>query len=79
MSAELRGHHETGLFRRARKLQIRRDAILDLVGYVQTPLGAVLAISAVAVFYFWAVDLRRLWSAKRLAESAPGLELYPPS
>jgi predicted PurR-regulated permease PerM len=37
------------------------------------------AIAAVAVFYFWAVDLRRLWSAKRLAESAPGLELYPPS
>jgi hypothetical protein len=54
-------------------------AILDLVGYVQTPLGAVLAIAGVAVFYFWAVDLRRLWSAKRLAESAPGLELYPPS
>jgi hypothetical protein len=54
-------------------------AILDLVGYVQTPLGAILAIAAVAVFYFWAVDLRRLWSAKRLAESAPGLELYPPS
>jgi hypothetical protein len=52
-------------------------AILDLVGYVQTPLGA--AIAAGAVFYFWAVDLRRLWSAKRLAESAPGLELYPPS
>ena len=54
-------------------------AILDFVGYMQTPLGAVLAIAAVAVFYFWAVDLRRLWSAKRLAESAPGLELYPPS
>ena len=54
-------------------------AILDLVGYVQTPLGAVFAIAAVAVFYFWAVDLRRLWSAKRLAESAPGRELYPPS
>jgi hypothetical protein len=54
-------------------------AILDLVGYVQTPLGAVSAIAAVAVFYFWAVDLRRLWNAKRLAESAPGLELYPPS
>jgi hypothetical protein len=53
--------------------------ILDLVGYVQTPLGAVFAIAAVAVFYFWAVDLHRLWSAKRLAESAPGLELYPPS
>ena len=53
-------------------------AILDLVGYMQTPLGAVFAIAAGAVFYFWAVDLRRLWSAKRLAESAPGLELYPP-
>ena len=37
--------------------------ILDLVGYVQTPLGAVFAIATVAVFYFWAVDLRRLWSA----------------
>jgi hypothetical protein len=46
----------------------------DLVGYVQTPLGAALAIAAVAVFYFWAVDLRGLWSAKRLAESAPRLE-----
>ena len=54
-------------------------AILDLVGHVQTPLGAVSAIAAVAVFYFWAVDLRKLWNAKRLAESAPGLELYPPS
>jgi hypothetical protein len=54
-------------------------AILDLMGYVQTPLGAVFVIAAVAVFYFWAVDLRRLWSAKRLAESAPSLELYPPS
>ena len=42
-------------------------AILDLMGYVQTPLGAVFVIAAVAVFYFWAVDLRRLWSAKRLA------------
>jgi hypothetical protein len=30
-------------------------------------LGAVFVIAAVAVFYFWAVDLRRLWSAKRLA------------
>jgi hypothetical protein len=54
-------------------------AILDLVGYVQTPLGAVFAIAAGAVFYFWAVDLRRLWSAKRLAKSARGLELYRPS
>ena len=54
-------------------------AIFDLVNYVQTPLGAIFAIAAVAVFYFWAVDLRRLWSAKRLAELAPGLELYPPS
>jgi hypothetical protein len=47
-------------------------AILDFVGYVQTPLGAVLAIAIVAVFYFWAVDLRRLTRAKRLAESAHG-------
>jgi hypothetical protein len=53
--------------------------ILDLVGYVQTPLGAVFAIATVAVFYFWAVDLRRLWSAKRLAVSARGLEHYLPS
>ncbi len=53
--------------------------MLDLVGYVQTPLGAVLAIAAVAVFYFWTVDLRGLWSAKGLAELAPGLALYPPS
>jgi hypothetical protein len=37
------------------------------MNYVQTPLGAVFVITAVAVFYFWAVDLRRLWSAKRLA------------
>ena len=54
-------------------------AILDLVGYVQTPLGAGLVIAAVAVFYFWVVDLRRLWSAKRLAVSARGLEHYLPS
>jgi hypothetical protein len=53
--------------------------ILDLVGYVQTPLGAVFAIATVAVFYFWAVDLRRLWSVKRLAELARGLEHYLPS
>jgi hypothetical protein len=46
-------------------------AMLDFVGYVQTPLGAVFAIAAAAVFYFWAVDFRRMWSAKRLAESAP--------
>jgi hypothetical protein len=43
--------------------------------YAAGRVGAVLAIAAVAVFYFWAVDLRRLWNAKRLAESAPGLEL----
>ena len=53
--------------------------ILDLVGYVQTSLGAVFAIATVAVFYFWALDLRRLWSAKRLAELARGLEHYLPS
>ena len=50
-------------------------AILDFVGYVQTPLGAVWAIAAVAVFYFWAVDLHRLRSVKRLAESAHGPSL----
>ena len=59
-------------------IEMHRRAIETTgVGYVQTPLGAVLAITAVAVFYFWAINLAS--SAKRLAGSAPGLELYPPS
>src|SRR4029077_11100187 len=37
------------------------------------------AIAAVAVFYFWAVDLVGLWSSKRFAEWGLVFDLYPPS
>jgi uncharacterized protein YjbJ (UPF0337 family) len=54
-------------------------AILDLVGYLQTPLGAVLAIAALAVFYSWAVGGGSSQIVERRpAESAPGLALFNP-